>query len=360
MKEDAILVADALANGPEAFGPIVEKYKGAVFAVALVRLRNFHDAEDLTQSTFLDAFERLDRLNDPNRLGAWLRSLAIHRCLNFLRQKKKTEEVLQRAAVEHVLPQDQMNGAAVREQVLEALNSLSKVQRETVTLFYISGYAQEEIAGIQEVPVGTIKWRLHEARKRLKAEMLAMVKETLHEEAPNEDFARRVYELVCRYPESGRWHPNDGAVVEELKKIGTPGIEGFIKALSISHWPTRDYVIHMISSIKPDPVETVIALLKRSLKDTNKHVRGYAGHALLHVDVDAERKRAEFIPLITDLLDDRSNRVRRVFSIGWIWGEWLADIPVEVVARSLVEESVPGIRQRKEHLLKAILEAQKK
>ena len=348
--------------GAEGFEPIIERYKNAVFAIALARLGNFHDAEDITQSTFLDAYEQLGRLKNPDRLGAWLRSLVIYRCLNFLKREAKTEQIVhvQYKTIQNITPQEQFDRQEIREQVLGALSRLSKVQRETVTLFYISGYSQQEIAQIQDVPVGTIKRRLYDARQRLKAEMITMVKETLHEEAPNEDFAKRVYELVCRYPETGRWHPRNGAVVEELKKIGTPGIEGFIKALSLSHWQTRDYVIHMINWIKPEPKETVIELLKRSLKDTNKHVRGYAGHALLHVDVDAERKRAEFIPLITDLLDDRSNRVRRVFSIDWLWGEWLADIPVEVVARSLVEESVPGIRQRKEHLLKAVLEAQKK
>ena len=68
-RDDGTLVALALRGGPEAFGPIIERYKGAVFGVALSRLRNFHDAEDLTQTTFVLAFDRPDRLKDPGRLG---------------------------------------------------------------------------------------------------------------------------------------------------------------------------------------------------------------------------------------------------------------------------------------------------
>lgn len=82
---DAALVANALTNGPQAFAPIIERYKDAVFGVALSRLRNFHDAEDLTQTTFVEAFDAIARLKEPDRLGAWLRTIAIHRCINFLK-----------------------------------------------------------------------------------------------------------------------------------------------------------------------------------------------------------------------------------------------------------------------------------
>ena len=67
--DDAALVAHALQNGPEASGPIIERYKDAVFGVALSRLRNFHDAEDLTQTTFVEALNTMERLKDPARLG---------------------------------------------------------------------------------------------------------------------------------------------------------------------------------------------------------------------------------------------------------------------------------------------------
>ena len=85
MKDDQELYSAALEGGPEAFGPIVERYQDAVFGVVLVRLRNFHDAEDVAQQAFIEAFQRLDSLRDPTRLGAWLRSIAIHRAIDWIR-----------------------------------------------------------------------------------------------------------------------------------------------------------------------------------------------------------------------------------------------------------------------------------
>ncbi len=70
--DDASLVGAALTNGSEAFGPIVEQYRDAVFGIALARLRNFHEAEDVAQQVFIEAFERLDQLRKPARLAAWL------------------------------------------------------------------------------------------------------------------------------------------------------------------------------------------------------------------------------------------------------------------------------------------------
>jgi len=91
--DDVALVTAALSGGPEAFGPIIERYQDAVFAVALARLRNFHDAEDVAQEVFIDAFERLDRLKDPSRLGVWLRSITIHKCIDHLRQRREVIDI---------------------------------------------------------------------------------------------------------------------------------------------------------------------------------------------------------------------------------------------------------------------------
>ena len=138
--DDAALVAQALKGGPEAFGPVVDRYKDAVFGVALSRLRNFHDAEDLTQTTFVEAFGQLDRLKDHARLGAWLRSIAIHRCLNFLKRQERIVAFAEfnEPASEWSTPQSNLERAELREQVMAAIGRLSKTQRETVTLYYIS------------------------------------------------------------------------------------------------------------------------------------------------------------------------------------------------------------------------------
>ena len=354
MKDDVTLVTDALANGPEAFGPIVERYKDAVFGVALARLRNFHDAEDITQSAFVEAFERLDRLKDPCRLGAWLRSITIHRCVNYLRQGNRVVDIetIDEPADDSADPQTEIERQELRDQVMAAIGRLSKVQRETTTLFYINGYSQEEVARIQEVPIGTVKRRLYDARAKLKEDMIDMVEDVLKDSAPNEDFAARVFELLCAYPKGGRmWRTDTRA---ELKKIGTSGMEGFIKALDFPHWPTRRTAAHYLGWMPPN--ETIVDLLKKGLTDRNRRVRSQAVDALLiWADVTDERRRKEFIPLIVPLLFDPSKKVRH-FVAGRLCWKAADQVPLETVAEALVNEDDPANRERLLYLLQKVLE----
>ena len=175
-RDDAGLVAAALAGGPEAFNPIVARYRGQVYSVALARTRNFDDAEDVAQQVFVDAFVSLHTLREPRRLGAWLRSAAVHRSVDVVRQRRDVLDLDEAAPqlTSNLTPEIELERRQRREEVLDAIGRLSKAQRETTTLFYLGGYSLKEIAGIQEMPVGTIKRRLHDARSRLKSEMLQM------------------------------------------------------------------------------------------------------------------------------------------------------------------------------------------
>ena len=339
--DDADLVAEVQKCGPEAFAPIIERYKEAVFAVALARLRRFHDAEDVAQTTFVEAFERLKNLKDPARLGAWLRSIAIHRCIDLLRRESRHVELgeLDEPRDRRPGPLGELEALELREQVMQAVGCLPRTQCETVTLYYIGGYSQEEVAAMLEVPLGTVKRRLHEARKRLKEDMLGMVEGVLKEEAPKKDFAERVFNVLNQYPDrSLKW----SEAVKELRKIGVPGVEGFIKALEMPHWQTRRTAAQMIDHALPDHKETVIEVLKRALADPNRKVRRHAAVNLMHLDVSIERKRDEFLPLVAPLLLDPSMRTRRRIAVllqgGWGEDDMSAHVPLEIVAEAHLRE----------------------
>lgn len=359
MKDDAALVADARALGPEAFGPIIARYKDAVFGVALARLQHFHDAEDITQSAFIEAFEHLDGLKDPHRLGAWLRSIVVHRCINHLRRRSREVDIeaIDEPRSDRPTPHAEMERRELQNRVMTAIARLSKVQRETVTLFYINGYSQQEVATIQEVPLGTIKRRLHDARYKLKEDMVAMVEDVLKENAPKEDFTERVFRLLCVYP-AGELRLFRADIRVELERIGAPGMDGFIKAFDLPHWQTRRTAVHYLQAVSP--TEYTLDLLKRALIDRNKKVRKHAATALMRMDIPEERMRKEFLPLIVPLLSDRSRSVRARLALPWMWARWVADIPVDAVITAIEGEQDPHIRMRKQRLLTAVLKAKDK
>jgi len=209
-----------------------------------------------------------------------------------------------------------------------------------------------------------VKYRLHEARKQLKEEMIGMVEDVLKAEAPRKDFGARVFELVSRYDaETGRlrrpkWHET----VAELREIGERGMEGFVKASESPHSRTRIFAAHMLNQVVgrkgvPKREKEAIELLKKMLADPNKKVRRSAISGLLETGVAVERRQSEFVPLIVDLLTDRSNRVRR-FAAWTLRRYAAADVPVDRVARALLDETDKGARWALEWLLRAALDAQ--
>jgi len=332
---DAELVAAALEGGRAEFTAIVERYKNAVFAVALSRLGSYHDAEDAAQEAFVEAFGRLATLKDPERLGAWLRSIAIHRAIDIARRRREGASI--DAVTETAAPQgrDELEHQELREKVLDAIASLAAGPRETVTLYYINGYSTDEVAAIQGVPAGTVKRRLYDARARLQKELMNMVKGILRDNAPKEDFAERVFERLNQYEKDvspysvDRWH----ATRAELMKIGPGGIPGFVRALESPHSPTRAFATHMLGALAPDVVG--VELTKKALVDPNKGVRRMGLKLVENLFGSPEAKR-EFLPQLLMMLSDRSRLIRRVAALELV--ALAADVPIETAARALADE----------------------
>ena len=366
MKElaDAALVAAALDGGAQDFGPIVKRYREGVFGVALARLGNFHEAEDVAQQVFVEAFERLDKLKDPARLGPWLRAATIHRCIDALRQRGDQVDIdaVQVAASSAGAPDVVLEKQELRRQVMAAIGRLGKAQRETTTLFYIGGYTIYDIAAIQGVPVGTIKRRLHDARAKLKTEMLKVVEETLKAEAPKEDFARRVFEMLCRYERPRPVWPYQ-QIEGEMRQIGLRGVEGLKRAMQLPHAPTRRFSLHFLGLVHDLEApsaegarEAIVTLLQEALQDKNKKVRSWAIPALLSLKVSETRRRAEFVPLILPLLGDPTALVRQ--RAAYELSRRAGAVPLETAALALANEEVGKTRRSMAHLVRSIIAAQ--
>lgn len=353
-REDADLVVAALTGGPKAFDPIVKRYRAEVYGVALSRVRDFDDAEDVAQQVFIEAFVSLHTLRDPKRLRAWLRSATIHRSIDALRKRQDTLDltVVAHQLISNVTPEVELESQQIREQVLNAIGRLSQAQRETTTLFYLGEHSLEEIAAVQEIPVGTVKRRLYDARKKLKSEMLQMVADTLKTETPSEDFSERVFQLLTRYYRNPKARPQTWAeqrevdvrweseMGEPLRAFGVAGIEGF--ALAMQHpqaLTRRDALQHLAFMYLEHPAaaevkDRVLKLIQEALNDPNKKIRTRAAFFLLErLGLNEDYVREDVLPIVFPLLRDpaafvRDRVARRLF-------RWADDVPLEVAAGAL-------------------------
>ena len=190
------LVKRARAGDLDAFGQIVRRFQDMAHGYAFSYLGDFHRAEDVAQEAFIDAYLKLPRLCEPAAFPGWFRRIVRTHCHRAVRGRRM-EAVPLDAALEVAATVERKPD--LHEEVLAAIRALPEHQRVAMTLFYINGYSQKEIAAFLEVPATTVQKRLHDSRKKLKERMLEMVEETLKEHAAGERFPRTVIaELLAR------------------------------------------------------------------------------------------------------------------------------------------------------------------
>ena len=177
--ELADTVVRAQGGDREAFGELVEQFERTVHAICLRRLGNPSEALELTQEVFLHVMKRIDQLREPERFAGWLRQvaarMAINRATRRVQPPNVDSEVLEAAGEPRLAPLDELIARERAQRLHDGLSRLKALDRETLVAFYIQGRSLIEIAEDLEVPIGTIKRRLHTARKRLKAELEAGV-----------------------------------------------------------------------------------------------------------------------------------------------------------------------------------------
>lgn len=171
--EATALVRRAQAGDRAAFGALVERFSGAVYAAALTRVRNGHLAQELTQEVFVHAWRKIAQLRDPRCFAGWLRRITARMAINMLTRRALPVGIgtdgLESVATETSDPLESMVRAEQKVAVRGALRRLKPIDRSALEAFYLKGQSLNEIADQFDVPLGTVKRRLHTARLRLKA-----------------------------------------------------------------------------------------------------------------------------------------------------------------------------------------------
>ena len=171
--EDLDLIAKARRGDVEAYNVLVSRWEKRVFNYLLRLVSNREDALDVSQETFLKAYQNLRKLDDPARFSAWLFRIAHNEAFSLLRRRKPDVELIGE-------PRPRNTGGRLLPVELSlavegALKRLNEDQREVVLLKVYQGFKFEEMAEILECPVSTVKSRLYTALDLLKTTLAPTV-----------------------------------------------------------------------------------------------------------------------------------------------------------------------------------------
>ena len=150
------------------FAQLVDQFQDFAMAVSISKLRHRQDAEDAAQAAFASAWIHLDQLTEPDAFPGWFTRIINTECHRILRKRKNQlplESAMNLNANQE--PIDFAHHNQLIEAVHTAIDALPEHERIVVSLFHIGGYSQKEISAYLDIPVSTVKKRLHDARKRL-------------------------------------------------------------------------------------------------------------------------------------------------------------------------------------------------
>lgn len=164
-REEALWIERARAGDDAAFRWLLGQYRARVVRLAAHVLRSQSDAEDAAQEAFVRAFQRLPGFRGQGRFSAWLFTLTVRLCLDHRRSACFTREVPADAA-----PQAASSDASPDTRLLidALLDQLSPPMRAALVLREIEGFEYDEISEMLQIPVGTVRSRLHTARTRFR------------------------------------------------------------------------------------------------------------------------------------------------------------------------------------------------
>jgi RNA polymerase sigma-70 factor (ECF subfamily) len=165
------LVEAAQAGDREAFGELATRFEPMVYSIALRRLGNHSEAQELCQEVLVKAMQKIEQLKAPGAFGGWLRSITVRMAIN--RQVRRAPTIatephaLDATCVESITPLDSALANERATQVRGGLARLRELDRHTLEAFYVRGESLSQMSESFAAPIGTIKRRLHVARKRL-------------------------------------------------------------------------------------------------------------------------------------------------------------------------------------------------
>ena len=211
---DVELIHRVLDGDDTAFTVLVKKYQKPIHALVWRKIGDFHIAEEITQDTFLKAYQELATLKKPQSFSSWLYVIAANNCSTWLRKKRLSTEPFEDVRLQEatysgyvVAENERTEAEAQREVVKKLLAKLQESDRTVITLHYFGEMSSSEIGAFLGVSANTVRSRLRRAQQRLKREE-PMIREALenYQITPNftENIMREIARLKPAAPSGGK------------------------------------------------------------------------------------------------------------------------------------------------------------
>jgi RNA polymerase sigma-70 factor, ECF subfamily len=178
VSDDAQLIDQALAGHSEAFGQLVLKYQDRLYNTVFHVVGHAEDARDVVQEALVQAFLKLDSFKHHSAFYTWLYRIAFNVAITHRRRRQPTVSINQIRETSHREPVDCEEGPAESldrkercGRVRQAITQLAEEHRAVLVLREIDGCCYETISEILDLPIGTVRSRLHRARLQLKEEL---------------------------------------------------------------------------------------------------------------------------------------------------------------------------------------------
>ena len=330
----------------DAFRDLVLRFQDMAVGYAYSLLGDFHLAEDAAQEAFVAVRFELESLRTPTAFVPWLRTVVRKYCDRINRQRRidvPLEEQDERWITDAPTPLDAIERGEISEHVSRAIASLPQKQRDVVTLYYIGDQSSRQVAEFLDLPITTVKKRLHDAKPKLRRSTANLAKRFLNDNKPSQtqEFSDSVLRFTA--PDQEKDAP---AVYSLFEAEDHPSRhEWRAGRLADSH---IDWNASRVVFMEEESEEKLVAALNvysltMRISNTEVRVAGIngdvldgdlsdrRGHILDRIVPDALESLSESDYDLVVTFDDESFWMRHGFVLGWRALQWrlsATDLPV--------------------------------
>ena len=172
MEEEWQWIQEVLSGNKQAYAHIINKYKNQLYATILRMTRNPQNAQDLVQEAFIKVYQQLGKYDNKGSFSNWMYRVAINHCMDEFRKKSykmKPVEINEEKVVNPNHPEVIFLKKEKNRQLERLIAALPEDERMIILLRYVNELSYSEISELSELPVSSVRNKLHRAKQKMRA-----------------------------------------------------------------------------------------------------------------------------------------------------------------------------------------------